>query len=751
MKRTALLFTWRSLRLPTIAYATAWLGVMLIAHVGHGQGVGKQEGKKAKPSMGNFGASGARPMSVPKLPAGNQLPSAKPQLPSLKPPTAQNSKLPQTRPQTRPQRPDQGYQKPNLPLGRPSLGNSKPINGSGVTKPNINVPSVNVPSVRPSKPNENPGANRPSTLPSRPSLPTLGKDRPSIGIGQLSNKLPVLPKPDGGISVRPETKPAKPSLPATRPNIPPVNIKPIVKPPIDIKPTTPSRPSTKPGIKPPDVGTTRPTPGTKPPSLGQARPKPLPFPGSGNGNVGNRPGSTKPNRPTNPNIPGVNRPGTGRPGIGGAVTLPGVVGGNGGNWGNNTNWGNNIQINNNVWNNNYININYNRPFWDRPQWNNGLGNSGWGASWGVYPVQSWHQGWYSHCVHPHYHVWYNGCWSNYWGSSWYAPVVWGGYGWGLSNVYQSYSTVYVNPYYVPIATTRPASIAFDYSQPIVVNNYQAADVMDRSSRINDEEAQALQRFDEALEAFQGGKYPLANQLLKEAIRLNGGDPVIHEVYALSLFAIGDYEAAAATLNALLASAPGMDWTSVSSLYGNIGDYTTHLRRLEDYCEQKSGTASSEFVLAYHYLVLGEKDAAIQSLQIVVENQPKDLTAKRMLEALSPPKTVKSQTAPPKEPAAEPVQELPQIDLVGNWRATKGDTIVELTITDESNFTWIASSSGTQNAKLEGTITTAPDGIVLETTTNGTLAGKVQPGENGAWTFYPPAASSEEGLVFERQD
>ncbi len=46
--------------------------------------------------------------------------------------------------------------------------------------------------------------------------------------------------------------------------------------------------------------------------------------------------------------------------------------------------------------------------------------------------------------------------------------------------------------------------------------------------------------------------------------------MIHEVYALSLFAIGDYEAAAATLNALLASAPGMDWTSVSSLYGDIG-------------------------------------------------------------------------------------------------------------------------------------------------------------------------------------
>lgn len=697
------------MRLSTVLCAVAFVGSMAIAQDGDAQGFDKQGGKKAKPSMGNFGASGARPMSVPKLP------SAKPQLPSLKPQNLQNSKLPQTRPQ----RPDQGYQKPSFPTGGPSLGNSKPFAGSSVVKPNINIPNV-----RPSKPSDNPGINRPSTLPSRPSLPSLGTDRPSIGIGQPSNKLPPSVKPGGGINIRPETKPAKPTLPSTRPNLPPINTKPIVKPPIDIKPTTPSRPSTI---------------------------RPLPFPGVGDGNVGNRPGSTKPNRPTNPSIPGVNRPGQGRPGIGGAVTLPGVIGGNGINSGNNINWGNNIQINNNVWNNNYINVNYNRPFWDRPQWNNGLGNNSWAASWGVYPVQTWHQGWYSHCVHPHYHVWYNGCWSNYWGSSWYSPVVWGGYGWGLSNVYQSYNTVYVNPYYVPIATSRPASIAFDYSQPIVINNYQASDAIDNSARSNDKEAQALQRFDEALEAFQGGKYPLANQLLKEAIRLNGGDPVIHEVYALSLFAVGDYEAAAATLNALLASAPGMDWTSVSSLYGDVGDYTTQLRRLEDYCEQKPGNASSEFVLAYHYLVLGEKEAAIESLQIVVKNQPKDLTAKRMLDALAPPKTVKSEAVSPKEEVIEPSENLPQIDLVGKWQATKGGSVIELTITDESNFTWIASSSGTQNAKLEGTITTAPDGIVLETTTNGTLAGKVQPGENGAWTFYPPEASSEEGLVFERQD
>lgn len=311
--------------------------------------------------------------------------------------------------------------------------------------------------------------------------------------------------------------------------------------------------------------------------------------------------------------------------------------------------------------------------------------------------------------------------------------------------------MYVNPYYTPIVANRPTSIAYDYSQPITINNYQAFDPAAGVPQVGDNEREALERFDQGLDAFRSGQYPQANQLFKESLRLNGGDPVAHEVYALSLFAVGDYEAAAATLNALLASAPGMDWTSLSSLYGNVGDYTTQLRRLEDYCDREPTKPAPAFVLAYHYLVLSEKEAAIDSLKVVVENQPNDLTAKRMLEALVPPD---NEIAPvevaPKEFDSNEITELPQIDLVGSWVAEKGDTTIELVIDEDASFTWIASSAGQQNAKLEGTVTTAPDGIVLETTSSGTLAGSVLPGENGEWTFYPPSAPIEDGLVFQRK-
>jgi hypothetical protein len=129
----------------------------------------------------------------------------------------------------------------------------------------------------------------------------------------------------------------------------------------------------------------------------------------------------------------------------------------------------------------------------------------------------------------------------------------------------------------------------------------------------------------------------------------------------------------------------MDWTSLSSLYGYVGDYTTQLRRLEDYRDRKPTKPAPAFVLAYHYLVLSEKEAATEDIDKI------------------------------------DVKELPQIDLTGSWIASKGDSTIERDIDENASFTWIASSAGQQNAKLEGTITTAPDGIALETTSNGTLA------------------------------
>ncbi len=61
---------------------------------------------------------------------------------------------------------------------------------------------------------------------------------------------------------------------------------------------------------------------------------------------------------------------------------------------------------------------------------------------------------------------------------------------------------------------------------------------------------------------------------------------------------------------------------MSGLYGNVDDYTTQLRKLESFCQSNSTDASAHFVLAYHYLVMDAKDAAITALKVVVANQPR---------------------------------------------------------------------------------------------------------------------------------
>ncbi len=85
--------------------------------------------------------------------------------------------------------------------------------------------------------------------------------------------------------------------------------------------------------------------------------------------------------------------------------------------------------------------------------------------------------------------WYHGCWNGHWGGAYYRPVVfgasmWGLYGWG-------YQPVYVNPYYVaPAVNTTPV---YNYSQPVVVNNYSTTNYSPTTVRFPTQPTPHLQR------------------------------------------------------------------------------------------------------------------------------------------------------------------------------------------------------------------------------------------------------------------
>lgn len=771
-----------------------------------GRGGGGMGG--ARPSMGHVGASGARPMNMnmsarPQMPASRpqmpQMPSTRPSfsnagrpnMPSVSPNMSRPAPNFGSRPTSLPSQPNVpsiGNSRPSLGIGGPSnkLPQSMP-NMGGLTRPapgaGINQPSL--PTTRPNFPTSNsrPNIKPPNAVPStRPAL--SGNNLPQIP-NQLPGVTNKLPGANNKLPDRPQAGFQRP----TPPSIGGLNPRPL---PGDLTPST--KPAPMPGIanRPGGGGA-----GIRPefpnrPGGGGAGTRPE-FPNRpGGGGAGTRPdftnrpgfgGSGTLNQRPQP-LPGVVRPGEGRPSIGGwkpgrpggSVSLPGNIG-SGGNW-NGGNWGSgNLTINNNnnnFINNNFTNNNFNRPFWDRPSWGgnygSGWGGGAWGSGWGVDPGFNWHNGWHDHCIHPHYNNWYNGCWTGYWGSSWYSPIIWGGIGWGLgtiSNNYYNYS--YVNPYYTSVQATPAlaASVPYDYSQPIVVNNYISPEASADSNATGQpaitttpQQQQSFSKFDSGLEQFKAGNYPKALSDFTESLKLNGGDPVVHEVRALTLFALGDYQSAAATLNSLLASAPGMDWTSMSSLYGNTSDYTTQLRKLEEYCKANPTNPSSAFVLAYHYLVIGEKDAAINALNAVVKNQPQDMTAKRMLDALQPPtdpSAAQAKAAAPLAGSSEPstptaeVAETPEVDLVGNWVAKPDKVSIELSITEDSKFSWKALEPGKPAVELKGELTTAPNGIVLETESSGSLAGTVNPQNKDQWEFLPPGAKKGSGLMFVRKN
>jgi tetratricopeptide (TPR) repeat protein len=314
-----------------------------------------------------------------------------------------------------------------------------------------------------------------------------------------------------------------------------------------------------------------------------------------------------------------------------------------------------------------------------------------------------------------------------------------------------------------VATAFPA---YDYSQPIVINTYNTppADATAEASPDQSAAAQATQDspettagyqlFDQSVSAFKSGDYRTALRLDEQAVRKVSNDPVLHEFGALCLFALGDYARAAAVLNSFLAVAPGMDWATLSSLYPDVETYTRQLRALETHTTQQPADTAARFVLAYHYLTAGHTENAIAELKVVVEKQPGDRVAKRILESLQPPEQP-AQALPPPTPAEGPSTEAataPSTDLVGKWRAERDGSIFELSIQEDGQFSWSAAESGRSPITVGGQMATTSDTLILESSQQGTMVARVTSKGPDQFQFVtlggPP---NDEGLTFSRVD
>ena len=791
---------------------------------------------QARPSMP---AAQARP-SMPNMQARPSMPNnnmARPSMPNQAArPSAPN--MPANRPATAPGNLG-GAARPNSPGNM--AGMARPTSPGQTARPGGMIPGNpgggNMPSIGSRPPWANGTGMGGAGAGQRPVSPGAGANRPGAGMNGINRPGGATTLPGNVSGLRPgagggTTKPApgfRPDLGSgTRPGGGGSGI------------NRPGGAATLPG----QIGGNRPGAGgggiNRPPGVGGATTLPGNVsglrPGAGGGGI-NRPGIG------NGIGSGIDRPGFGGGGInrpGGIGNRPGQNGGGinrpGGNTniiGGNTN--NNININNNNVNNRPV---YNRPGYNGPGWwNTGGGNGGgyrpggngynnWGGG-GAYnrPGSGWWTnrpgGWgydngyggYRPQYWNNHNNWHHGGWgwsnpviNNYYGgyggygynNNWLAWGM-GGFGvgllsssllgWGMgSSLYNWGYSSYSNPYYSYMPAT---TVVVQQPNPVIVQQQptqMAIAPYDYSKPLNTEASQppqqvadpALTTFEKARQDYISGNFEGALAGVNKSLEALPNDAVMHEFRGLCLFSLGRYGEASATIYPVLAVQPGMDWTSLSSLYNNVDNFTNQLRKLEGYRDANPDNPAARFLLSYLYLSMGYRDQAKTELTKLVKLQPADTVSAGILRVLNstddsgnpietPPasgaEVAANQPAPapatgvdapaidPAKPAEDPAKNAPAAEMLNGKFTAKPSTTdtITLELTPEKTFKWSV-AAGSQaprgfNGKYEYT-----DGVLaLLSDQNGQrLVGRLTLVAENQFRFQVvDAPPSDQGLLFSK--
>ncbi len=129
------------------------------------------------------------------------------------------------------------------------------------------------------------------------------------------------------------------------------------------------------------------------------------------------------------------------------------------------------------------------------------------------------------------------------------------------------------------------------------------------------------------------------------------------------------------------------------------DYTEQLRRLETYVRDHANDAASNLVLAYHYLVINQPQAAKAKLERVLELQPRDQVARQLLTGIVG--TEQNGVPPPDESmlSNQPTEKF-QADLTGTWETTRNGAPIHLSFQPNGEFIWSV-GSGDQAHTITG--------------------------------------------------
>ena len=155
------------------------------------------------------------------------------------------------------------------------------------------------------------------------------------------------------------------------------------------------------------------------------------------------------------------------------------------------------------------------------------------------------------------------------------------------------------------------------------------------------------------------------------------------------------------------------------------------------------------------MTCSHSDAAALQFQQVVALKPDDRVASDLYKMLTPPSQDASAEAPqPPNPTGPqndqtPVPKVELTQVVGQWKAARDDgSSFNLTLTNDSKFTWGFAAGNKPAEEFSGTYTLEGNVLALERGEGGALIAEVAPEADGRLKFrLLGAPENDPGLMF----
>lgn len=133
--------------------------------------------------------------------------------------------------------------------------------------------------------------------------------------------------------------------------------------------------------------------------------------------------------------------------------------------------------------------------------------------------------------------------------------------------------------------------------------------------------------------FAAGRYPQALVSVDKALKLLPKDANLHQFRSLCLFAQAEYKPAAAAAYTAFTLGNAWTWETLRSFYNGTNQYTAQYHLLAKAAKYAPESADTHFLLAYHHLMLGHRDAGRRELEKAAELLPGDPVVTGLLKVL----------------------------------------------------------------------------------------------------------------------